>query len=269
MKVNVMSDLHLEFGNNLSLPGGDVLLLAGDICVASNFMKQDHPHHVNAAKRAIDFTNNEFTKYDKVFGIMGNHEHYHGVFNNTKMVLDDQLGSVIHYLDNEVVFLNDEWMLFGGTFWTDYDNHNFHIMYTAGVGMADHHVIKYIDSVGNWFKFSPEQAYQENEKARKALREALQKYSDKKFVIMTHHAPTSRSSHPKWGGTNNLLNYAYYNTRLDSLLDEYRDNIKYWVHGHTHDSHDYMHVARVICNPRGYEPNGLNPNFNVNKSFEV
>ena len=32
MRVNLISDLHLEFSTDLSLPGGDVLIVAGDMC---------------------------------------------------------------------------------------------------------------------------------------------------------------------------------------------------------------------------------------------
>ena len=36
MKLHLMSDLHLEFAPMQQLPGGDVLLLAGDILVADS-----------------------------------------------------------------------------------------------------------------------------------------------------------------------------------------------------------------------------------------
>ena len=39
MRVNVMSDLHLEFAD-LELPGGDVLILSGDICEAKNVKRE-------------------------------------------------------------------------------------------------------------------------------------------------------------------------------------------------------------------------------------
>jgi hypothetical protein len=41
MKVNVISDLHLEF-DDLTLPGGDVLILSGDICEAKNVKKDQY-----------------------------------------------------------------------------------------------------------------------------------------------------------------------------------------------------------------------------------
>jgi hypothetical protein len=50
--------------------------------------------------------------------------------------------------------------------------------------------------------------------------------------------------------------------------------IKYFSHGHTHDSFDYMiGGCRVICNPRGYytgvNSNDLNPDFDPNFEIEV
>ena len=35
-----------------------------------------------------------------------------------------------------------------------------------------------------------------------------------------------------------------------------------WIHGHTHASCDYLiGKTRVLCNPRGYAPDDLNPCF--------
>ena len=35
-----------------------------------------------------------------------------------------------------------------------------------------------------------------------------------------------------------------------------------WVHGHMHESYDYeAYGTRVVCNPRGYAPDALNPDF--------
>ena len=41
MKIQVMNDLHIEFdtGPNFNLPGGEVLLLPGDVCVAAYLRK--------------------------------------------------------------------------------------------------------------------------------------------------------------------------------------------------------------------------------------
>jgi len=45
-----------------------------------------------------------------------------------------------------------------------------------------------------------------------------------------------------------------------------------WIHGHTHDSFDYVvNGTRVVCNPRGYAPNGVNENarFDANLCVDV
>jgi Icc-related predicted phosphoesterase len=45
---------------------------------------------------------------------------------------------------------------------------------------------------------------------------------------------------------------------------------KLWVHGHTHDSCDYIagERTRVVCNPKGY-PGEYGGNFTVNKFIAV
>ena len=31
------------------------------------------------------------------------------------------------------------------------------------------------------------------------------------------------------------------------------ERVVLWVHGHTHDAHDYvLNDTRIVCNPRGY-----------------
>ena len=45
---------------------------------------------------------------------------------------------------------------------------------------------------------------------------------------------------------------------------ELTDNIKLWVHGHTHDEFDYkIGITRVVCNPRGYPKEKSNWHFKL------
>ena len=46
MRVNLISDLHLEFGD-LELPGGDVLILGGDIVEAKNLKQSNYVRFFN------------------------------------------------------------------------------------------------------------------------------------------------------------------------------------------------------------------------------
>jgi hypothetical protein len=37
--------------------------------------------------------------------------------------------------------------------------------------------------------------------------------------------------------------------------------VQLWIHGHTHDSFDYLlNGTRIVCNPRGYARSGVNEN---------
>ena len=97
MRVNLISDLHLEFGE-LVLPGGDVLILSGDVLEAKNLKAQDFAPEVIALNermgikdsRYVKFFTEECSKYKHVIYVMGNHEHYNGRWSRTADVLNEE-----------------------------------------------------------------------------------------------------------------------------------------------------------------------------------
>jgi metallophosphoesterase superfamily enzyme len=66
MRVNLISDLHLEFSTDFTLPGGEVLILAGDLCEAKNLKHAKYQ----------DWVFENLTKYRDVLYVLGNHESY-------------------------------------------------------------------------------------------------------------------------------------------------------------------------------------------------
>lgn len=267
MKLTVLSDIHLEFGP-LELPGGDTLLLAGDICVADVL----RPERTDA-RALVDrekfrkFFFEECAKYNRVFYIAGNHEHYHGDYKKTFGLIKDFIkGSNVDFLEDECRELDDKTVLFGGTMWTSFNNGDWFALDAAKRGMNDFHIVSYGEH-----RFLPNDALEINRKSFDTLKTFMQDvYPDKEFVVMTHHAPTPMSCHPRYkhDKVENLLNHAYQNNYSDWMLDKSR--LKYWFHGHTHDSHDYVvGNCRVICNPRGYWGYSENMGFDLNKTFEV
>ena len=99
------------------------------------------------------------------------------------------------------------------------------------------------------------------------LERALAKPYAGSTVVITHHAPSRRSIHPRFADS--LLN-ACFVSDAERLLDGSRARL--WIHGHTHDSFDYaLNGTRVVCNPRGYVKNGVNenPRFDPNLVIEV
>ena len=95
LNVRVFSDLHLEFDNEDEDfdPGtGDVLVLAGDVCVARDYNDRIHKFF----QKCVD-------GYNQVFYVMGNHEAYNGVFEDTLYLLQDKLPEGITMLNNKSV----------------------------------------------------------------------------------------------------------------------------------------------------------------------
>jgi hypothetical protein len=274
MKISYVSDLHLEFGGNVELPGGDLLLLAGDITVVDGLQKN------NRIKENLKrFIEQQVSKYKQTLIILGNHEHYHGNIDQTFINLCDWIGfhqyHTIHLLEDTIFGLEafgiKNWLVYGATMWTDYNKNNDLAKWDASRKMNDHAYITKTEGKGTR-RFSPNDAYDINQKSTIELIQAVEEFSTDNFIVMTHHTPDMKSCHEKWNN-GNLLNYAFHNTQLSKVVTDH-PNIKYWIHGHTHDNMDYnIGDCRVLCNPRGYynfvNQTIENKDFDPNKHFEV
>jgi hypothetical protein len=77
-------------------------------------------------------------------------------------------------------------------------------------------------------------------------------------IIVTHHGPSYLSVHDQYKG--DVSNFCFV-TELGHEILNMKKPPKLWVHGHVHNSFDYMiGDTRVVCHPRGYpwEPNHKN-----------
>jgi predicted phosphodiesterase len=270
MKVNLISDLHLEFGD-LELPGGEVLIIAGDACESRTLSK--HPYDPGALEessgrrpdRAARFFWEECTKYQHVLYVMGNHEHYHGKFNRTAHELRACLPKKVQLLEQDTVIIDDVVFL-GATMWTDCNRGCPVTMETLKSGMNDYRVITW--DGGGYRKLHPRDTAKIHQQTKDWLRGQLSEHQDRKVVVITHHAPSDLSIAPPY--RNDLyLNGGYRSDLSDLILDH--PQIRYWVHGHTHDPFDYaIGDTRVRCNPRGYVGHESRPDeFDPSEGFDV
>ena len=260
MKIKVVSDLHLEtceYGHGVpDLGEGEVLILGGDILCARHFKKDGNLHKVydNFLKKCVD-------NFDEVLYLAGNHEAYGYNYEGTWDVLAEHLPKGIHILENDFVKIKD-WVFLGATLWTDFRNENALEMMEAAQCLNDYKVIR-IGS--NYRKMNPDDTLKFHKKSKQFLLDTLPMFKNQKVWVLTHHAPSYRSVHPKYRNSG-IANGAYVSNLDDLIFDN--QNIKYFSHGHTHESMDYMiGGCRVMCNPRGYYPTEVNPNFDPN--FEV
>ena len=265
MKVSLASDVHLEFGDLVlnNEDNADVLLLAGDICVAKELQYSDSKYY----GRFHDFFARCAGEFKDVIYVAGNHEHYHGTYDETYKIIREQLSkhSNIHVMDNETIHLNDTTFI-GGTLWTDFNNEDETTMRSISHMMNDFRIItapggrlsSWRDLDGN-IRYNKEALKpQDVLNDHKAMLDFIDSIvvadrlitSEGKYVVVGHHSPSKLSTKPQYekdwemnGG---------YSSDLTKFIKDHPE-IKLWVHGHTHHNFDYMVAeTRILCNPRGY-----------------
>lgn len=255
MKIDYVSDLHLEFGA-ATLPGGEVLVLAGDVCEVRSLLTDFHstrelPHVPGSHEhRYSDFFHHECAKYEQVFMVMGNHEHYHGRFDRTYDELKRMLPENVTLLERETVEYRGV-VFIGATLWTNCNNGDSLTMYTLKASMNDYRAIKnhYLPA-DIYAKLTPEKTFAEHVKTVNYLAGELPKYADRPVVVVTHHAPSFASVDEQYRGEYHM-NGGYASDLSELILDH--PQITKWIHGHMHNPNDYeIGTTQILSNPRGY-----------------
>jgi DNA repair exonuclease SbcCD nuclease subunit len=271
MKISLASDLHLECGYQ-ELPGGEVLILAGDICEARKFRQHFHatktlyPNGLpNKEYQCSEFFRVECAKYDKVFMVMGNHEHYGGYLQKTYNELLSMLPGNVTLLEDQAEEYNGV-MFMGSTLWTDYNRGDPVSMMMAKQGMNDYRSIIQFNAVKSvYHKLTPDCIADVHFKTKQYFKTMLELNRDKPVVMITHMAPSFMSVNEKYKHDVHM-NGCYASDLSDMILDN--TNIKYWFHGHMHDRVNYtIGETRIVSNPRGYlgyeDTDQFDPNFTI------
>lgn len=278
MKIAIASDLHLEFGD-LHFENdqdADVLILSGDICVAADLDMRDSRQTEMGFARARSERFHEFfercaARFPHVIYIMGNHEYYHSDLATELNEVRRKLAhlSNLSVLEREVKVINDVTFI-GGTLWTDMNNLDALTLYHMRTMMNDFRVITnsatpvhFRTQQGEFktrvAKFSPEDAVSEHVQMKQYIQSVVQGNHDTKYVVVGHHAPSTRSIHEMYAH-DSIMNGGYSSNLDEFILDH--PQIRLWTHGHTHHPFDYqIGDTRVVCNPRGYighEPEARN-----------
>lgn len=239
MLIQLSSDLHLEHLENWfpsaqtisHAHGADVLVLAGDIGRGTRALKLFRDWPV------------------PVLYVAGNHEAYGASWLATVSELREAAqGTSIRFLERDVAVFGGVRFL-GCTLWTDYrlrsNRTQRQLMKNAEQRIADHGQIR---GEGGGY-FTAADALSEHEKSRAWLASELARPFDGKTVVVTHHGPHPLSVHPRYVGDPT-------NAAFVSDLSELLQGPDLWLHGHVHDSFDYVvNGCRVVANPRGYPCN--------------
>lgn len=259
MKLHIVSDLHLDANSEpFRVPhvDCDAVVIAGDIC--------------EGPVKAVQWIARQKIMAPVIY-VPGNHEYYgtdkDQALHDARIEASRQraLGVRIELLHEDfarVIGRNGELALFvGATLWTDYalDGEAWRTpaMLAARTMMNDHRAIRTKDGKGFW---TPADAAAEHNNSRQYIDCFMRaKWPGGPKIVVTHHAPSARSVHPRYHGS--VLNSAY-----ASDLEHLVDQADLWIHGHVHHRQDYrIGDGRVVCNPRGYghEDSGFDPGLVV------
>jgi len=293
MKIALASDIHLEFGGITldNTEGADVLILAGDICVANHFVGQPgvrnaYTHRLSAEYR--EFFDHVCREFQHVVYIMGNHEHYSGDVAHTYRILREHLDYPnLHILEKET-WTHMGHTFVGGTLWTDMNRSDpLTLMHTQGsmndfreVLNSTRMVVRNVpvyernplwtDDGKNGGQYSKDESgamirigYKSKEEpARWTPEESATDHArmldyidhvtrDPGSYIVVVHHAPSSRSIAERFKHDTLMNGAFHSQLDEFIMD--RPQIRYWLHGHMHNNSNYwVGETRVVCNPRGY-----------------
>lgn len=251
VKLQILSDLHISTGE-LVCPktDADLIVLAGDVA---------RPAAAMAWATALG---------RRALYVPGNHEFYGGTLDGTVAELRRlSEGSDVSVLYNDAVVIDGVRFL-GATLWTDFrlfdDTGQRDVAMEAGLRFTrDFSRIRLRE--GDDALFTPSHSSQLFDDHADWLAARLREPFDGPTVVITHHAPSPGSIHPRFEGS--LIN-ACFASNAEHLLNGARAAL--WIHGHMHDSFDYtVNGTRVVCNPRGYVKNGEIENALFDPAFTV
>lgn len=251
MKVQIVSDLHLEF---LTIVGvielterisnnsdADVLVLAGDICALNKRSSGNLSYFLDGVQ----------DKYENIIYVMGNHEYYGTSYSDVKELMKKTVKyrPNLTLLENESITIEDV-TFYGTTLWFEETVQSSLIKYN----LNDYRCIK---------DFTPDEYCREAIKFIKSVED-----SKSKKMLITHHVPHSRFISPMYVG--HEMNCFYLNE-----IGQYLNKFDLVTFGHSHASVDYQFSDRTkaISNPRGYvnfpQTEGENDKFNYQLIVEV
>ncbi len=257
MRIQVLSDLHLEFGGAgvpPLAPGADIVVLAGDLAPAK--------------RRSARLARRAWKDARHILYVPGNHEYYgSNIADAQHMLALDCAACGVTLLDTGAVTI-DGVRFIGATLWTDFrlygEVRELDAHHAAGRGLND-----FCGAIrgASWKDFSTWEAAHRHAADRAFIEAELAQAAKDgpgsgeacpgprsggaglETVVITHHAPSPRSIHPRFAG--DPLNPGFASD-LEDVIDRFQPAL--WVHGHVHNAVDFrIGRTRVLANPRGYD----------------
>lgn len=253
IKIQYVSDLHLEFPENRNWlrsnpiePKGDILILAGDICL---FRRMEDIY---------SFLDLWRTQFQAIYWIPGNHEYYNSDINIQPFSFKHKVADTDNvYLCNNIVEQVGEYQLILSTMWTQLEFEYFPDIIR---GVNDFRVIKNEANILDPLTY--------NALHLRSLEWIKQQLSNSdKNIVVTHHVPTYENTLDKWYKGSKIN--SVFTVELKELIES--SNIKYWIYGHNHNNIKDFKIGNttLVTNQLGYVHHNENKKFKLNKIVRV
>ena len=244
MRLQVLSDLHLEYGGGVPplASGVDVVVMAGDIAPA--------------VQRAARFPAESWSGAAHILYVPGNHE-FHGadIEDGRRLLARDCAECGVTLLDTAAVTIGDVRFI-GATLWTDF------CLPSGADGPPDAGAVRLAGDCLRDFSghirdastpgrtlLTPAETMRRHARDRAFIEAEIARAhaAGLEAVVITHHAPSPASIHHSQAG--NPLNAAFVSD-LDAMIVHLRPAL--WIHGHVHNTVN-MRLGRtwILANPRG------------------
>lgn len=251
MRIQYVSDLHLEFpenryflGNHPIQPAGDLLLMGGDILQFKSLAAHNY------------FFDELAKKFKLTYWIPGNHEYYGANLTNKSGSFCEPIRDNIFLVNDHAVTIEGVRFIFS-TLWTKITP-----AYRRDIerGMNDFRLIRF----GNY----PLDAVIYNtlhEYSLEFIRQELQNNPGPK-VVMTHHVPTLQYYPPEYLGS--VLNQGFA-VSLDRLIENNGPDV--WLYGHHHRNIPEFQIGntKMLTNQLGYVAANEHLLFDPAACFEI
>lgn len=229
MKIQIYSDLHLEFSNSFPKikPLSKYLFLCGDIGHIDNQNFKDFFHYCS-------------NNWNTVIFVLGNHEYYHSHKNMNELFIEyktfcDSFDNIF-LLEKDFIILED-WKIIGLTFWSHILNQSYNITNcTKNIHLNNNEL-----GLDNYNQLNQNSIKWLNDNNNPIL----------KTIIITHYPLTQKNI------LQNKFIHQYNNTHLLNVFSnhfDFNNNEKLiLISGHTHFSHYFTdNNITYISNQFGY-----------------
>lgn len=240
--IQPVSDIHNEYGR-YSIPivkDRNVLVIAGDYDYAK--------YGTEEIRRQAE--------HSYVILVPGNHDFHGCSIQEVIDFWDSQTIPNFHFLSNSNVVL-DGVNFIGSTLFPCFNKGDPVSIQRCNLEIGDfYHKRIYKDSTREEF-ITANDFYELSVRDKAFVKNALEKLTSRKNVLISHYLPTYESVSDKYKQreSQHALNGAYV-CDIENILQY--SNLDLIIHGHTHDSKSYDFCGiPVICNPRGYKDKNM------------